>query len=292
MRRRLLVALVALLGVAAVSCRRSAPPPAKQAEGPRIVTLAPGITDTLFAIGAGSQVVARSDYCDYPPEVLRVPAVGTSLTPSYETISRLSPTLIVGEANAASRSTELQAVGPTRLLPWLTLSEVMDSTRELGRITGHTKEANALADAMSDRLAVPAPAGGPRVLLVIGYRPGKLDEIWFIRDNSLHGAALRAAGARNAVPEAVGGLPRLSPERLLALDPDAILVLAVPGKGKGDALDGFRKLTPLRAVTKNQLAVIEAPEAYVHGPRILGLVDRLKDALKDVRAEPSAEPKP
>jgi hypothetical protein len=150
--------------------------------------------------------------------------------------------------------------------------------------TAETKfqEANELARTMTERLAVPPPADGPRVLLVIGYRPGKLDEIWFIRDNSLHGAALRAAGARNAVPEAVSGLPRLSPERLLSLDPDAIFVLALPGKAQSDQLDGFRKLTPLRAVAKNQLAVIEAPEAYVHGPRIVALVDRLEAALESV----------
>jgi ABC-type Fe3+-hydroxamate transport system substrate-binding protein len=279
-RRRRLVALLALVPILALACRRAAPPPEKTAQGPRIVSLAPGITDTLFAIGAGSQVVARSDYCDYPPEVLRIPAVGTSLTPSYETILRLAPTLVLGEDNAAARLTELQAIARTRLLPWLSLSDVIESTRELGRLTGHSAKANELAKKMTERLAVAAPADALRVLLVIGYRPGKLDEIWFIRDNSLHGAALRAAGARNAVPEAVSGLPRLSPERLIGIDPDAILVLALPGKAHGDQLDGFRKLLPLRAVTKNRLAVIEAPEAYVHGPRILTLVDRLEAALK------------
>jgi ABC-type Fe3+-hydroxamate transport system substrate-binding protein len=283
-RRRSLAAFVALLSLVIFSCRKEQAP-AKQTTAPRIVSLAPGITDTLFAIGAGSQVVARSDYCDYPPEVLAVPAVGTSLTPSYETISRLSPTLILGEDNAAARLTELQGIGRTRLLPWLALSEVIESTRELGRLTGRTSQANELADRMRERLAVAPPARGPRVLLVIGYRPGKLDEIWFIRDNSLHGAALRAAGAQNAVPEAVSGLPRLSPERLLAVDPDAILVLVLPGKAQGDQLDGFRKLTPLRAVTTNRIALIEAPEAYVHGPRILALVDRLAAALKKLYPE-------
>jgi ABC-type Fe3+-hydroxamate transport system substrate-binding protein len=284
-RRRSLAAFVALLSLVIFACRKEQAAPPKQTTAPRIVSLAPGITDTLFAIGAGSQVVARSDYCDYPPEVLAVPAVGTSLTPSYETISRLSPTLILGEDNAAARLTELQGIGRTRLLPWLALSEVIESTRELGRLTGRITQANELADRMRERLAVAPPARGPRVLLVIGYRPGKLDEIWFIRDNSLHGAALRAAGAQNAVPEAVSGLPRLSPERLLAVDPDAILVLVLPGKAQGDQLDGFRKLIPLRAVTTNRLALIEAPEAYVHGPRILALVDRLAAALKNLYPE-------
>jgi ABC-type Fe3+-hydroxamate transport system substrate-binding protein len=281
-RRRRLVLFLALIPIHTLACRRAAPPPEKTTQAPRVVSLAPGITDTLFAIGAGSQLVARSDYCDYPPEVQRIPPVGTSLTPSYETILRLEPTLILGEDNAAARVTELQAIGRTRLLPWLSLSDVIESTRELGRLTGHTAKANELATKMTERLAVPPPVDGPRVLLVIGYRPGKLDEIWFIRDNSLHGAALRAAGARNAVPEAVSGLPRLSPERLLGIDPDAIFVLTLPGKAKGDQLDGFRALTPLHAVAKDQLAMIEAPEAYVHGPRILALVDRLESALKNV----------
>jgi ABC-type Fe3+-hydroxamate transport system substrate-binding protein len=282
-RRRSLAAL--LLPLVLLACRKEPPAPAQQPGAPRIVSLAPGITDTLFAIGAGSQVVARSDYCDYPPEVIAIPAVGTSLTPSYEAISRLTPTLILGEDNAAARLTELQGVGRTRLLPWLALDEVIASTRELGRLTGQSAKADELANRMQARLAVAAPPDGPRVLLVIGNRPDKLDEIWFIRDNSLHGAALRAAGARNAVPEAVSGLPRLSLERLLSLDPDAIFVLALPGKAQVNQLDGFRKLTPLRAVAKNQLAVIEAPEAYVHGPRILLLVDRLEQALKKLPPE-------
>ncbi len=282
MRRRELLALSAL---ALAACRpKRAPEP--EGTGPRIISLAPGITDTLYAIGAGKAVVGRSDYCDYPPEVLALPAVGTNLTPAYELITRLAPTLIVGEANASARREELEAVGPTKLLPWLTLAEIVESTRELGRLTGHRTQADALADRLGARLGVTPPPGAPKVLLVIGYRPGKLDDIWFIRDNSLHGAALRAAGAQNAVPEAVSGLPRLSPERLLELDPDAIFVLAVPGKADDSLLDGFRALTPLRAVTQHHLAVIEAPEAYVHGPRILALVDRLEAAVKKLPTSP------
>jgi ABC-type Fe3+-hydroxamate transport system substrate-binding protein len=275
-RRALLAALVAL-AAGAPGCRRKPPPPPG---GARIVSLAPGLTDTLFAIGAGPLLVARSDYCDYPPEALRLPRVGTSITPQYETITRLSPTLIVGEAGAAARKRELEAIGTTRLLPWLTLDEIVASTRELGGLTGTRPAAGALAARLAQRLSVPAPPNGPRVLLVIGYQPGKLDELWFIRENSLHGAALRAAGARNAVPEAVSGLPRLSPERLLELDPDAIFVLVEPGKAVPGGLDVWQKLGPLRALKRGTLRYLEAPEAYVHGPRILTLVDRLAAAVR------------
>jgi ABC-type Fe3+-hydroxamate transport system substrate-binding protein len=278
MERRALLAALAL-AAGAFGCRRGAPAPA---DSPRIVSLAPGVTDALFAIGAGKYVVARSDFCDYPEAALALPRVGTSITPNYEVITRLAPTLIVGEAGAAARKRELEALGNTLLLPWLTLDEVVASIRELGRRTGTSPAAGALATRLHQRLAVPAPPQGPRVLLVIGYVPGNLDEIWFIRENSMHGAALHAAGARNAVSEAVVGLPRLSPERVLQIDPDAIFVLAPPGKSTTGALDAWRKLGPLRAVKNDELRLLEAPEAFVHGPRILALVDRLSAAVAQI----------
>jgi len=271
--RRALLAAFAALGV---GCQRGKP---AASSAPRLVSLSPGLTDALFEIGAGPFVVGRSDYCDYPPEVTRLPRAGTSLTPSYEAITRLEPTLIVSEAGASARQRELEAIGPTLLLPWLTLDEIVAGMRELGRRTGTETKADALATRLHDRLAVPAPSKGPRVLLVIGYTPGKLEEIWFIRENSLHGAALHAAGARNAVQGTVNGLPRLSLERLLALDPDAVFVLTQRGATPGDYLASFRSLTPLRAAREGHLEVIEAPEAYVHGPRILALVDRLASAV-------------
>jgi len=275
--------LLAALAVSALGCHRGAGP---RSGTRRIVSLSPGITDALFEIGAGSQLVARSDYCDFPPEVSRLPRVGTSLTPSYETITRLSPSLIVGEDGANARRRELEAIGPTLLLPWLTLDEITESTRELGRRTGTVAAADALAARLKARLGVPPPANGPRVLLVIGYEPGKLEELWFVRDNSLHGSALHAAGARNAVPMAIAGLPRLSLERLLRVDPDAIFILTQPDHPAGDYLGPFQALTTLRAVREGHVSVVEAPEAYVHGPRILALVDRLAVEVKKLSGSP------
>jgi len=275
-------ALLALLGSSALGCHRTGPAGA----GARVVSLSPGITDALFEIGAGPSVVARSDYCDFPPEVSRLPRVGTSLTPSYETITRLAPTLIIGEAGANARQRELEAIGPTLLLPWLTLEEIVTSLRELGKRTGTAPKADALAARLHTRLSVAPPPNGPRVLLVIGYAPGKLEEIWFIRENSLHGAALRAAGARNAVAETISGLPRLSLERLFAVDPDAIFILTQTGHPGGDYLEAWKALGPLRAVRDGHLTVIEAPEAYVHGPRILTLVDRLAHAVTALGKKP------
>jgi len=274
-------AFLALLAATAASCRSRASAPRA---GTRVVSLSPGITDALFEIGVGSSVVARSDYCDYPPEVTRLPRVGTSITPNYEAIARLEPTLIVSEDNAAARRRELEALAPTRLLRWLSLDEVSRGIRELGKITSSKAKADALAERLERRLGVAAPTVAQKILLVIGSDTGRLDEIWFIRKNSLQGAALHAAGAQNAVAEDIAGQPRLSLERLIALDPDAIVVLTL-ATNPGDAeLAPYRRLTTLRAVRDHRLAIVSAPEAYVNGPRVLALVERLGPVVERLKA--------
>jgi len=161
------------------------------------------------------------------------------------------------------------------LLRWLSLDEVSRGIRELGRVTEKQANAAALAERLERRLGVAAPVVAPKILLVIGSDTGRLDDIWFIRKNSLQGAALHAAGARNAVDEAVVGQPHLSLERLVALDPDGIVVLTAKTEAGDATLAPYRKLTTLRAVRDGRLSLMAAPEAYVNGPRVLALIDRL-----------------
>jgi ABC-type Fe3+-hydroxamate transport system substrate-binding protein len=215
---------------------------------------------------------------------VKLPRLGTSLTPNYEAIARLSPDLVVSEANAAARRKELEALAPTLLLPWLSLGEVTASLIELGRRVGKPERAAELSARLEKRLGVPEPEAGPSVLCVLGYEPGKLDEIWFVRPNSLHGAALRAAGGRNAVREAVLGNPRLSLERVLELDPDVILILVGPHQTRNPAafVEDFRRFASLRAVKSQRVRAIVAPEAFANGPRILELADRLEKELREV----------
>jgi iron complex transport system substrate-binding protein len=276
-------AFLGVLAAAAASCRSR---PTASATSARIVSLSPGITDALFAIGAGPRVVARSDYCDFPLEVARLPKVGSSITPNYEAIARLEPTLIVSEDNAAARRRELEALAPTLLLRWLSLDEVVSGIRELGNVTDRATNANALAERLDRSLRVRAPEVAPKILLVIGSDTGRLDDIWFIRRNSLQGAALHAAGAKNAIDEDVAGQPRVSLERLIALDPDALVVLTLEKNPGDDELAPYEKLTALRAVRDHRLAVIEAPEGYVNGPRVLALVDKLRPVVARFGGKP------
>lgn len=280
MRRRCWLALsIVLAAWLAVACRESSAP--LEPSGERIVSLSPALTETLFAIGAGDRVVGVSDYCNYPEAAQERPRTGTSITPRYETIVSLGPSAIVTEAVVNARPQELRRLAPTVELPWLTLGDVVAGTRRLGELTGRVEAANALADQLSTRLSAVPPAGAPRVLLVLGYGADTLDQVWFIRPNSIHGAALRAAGGRNAVAHDVAGQPRLSLERVVELDPDAVIVLlnseAAPAKRIEQQ---WQRLSTLAAVKRGRVATLVAPEAFANGPRILALVDRLSTRLK------------
>lgn len=248
----------------------------------RLLSLSPAVTETLFAIGAGPEVVGVSDYCNYPPEAKRLPRTGTALTPGYEAIVRLQPTLILCDGAASVPRRELTALGVTKFLPWLSLEEIVASTRLLGALTAHSAPADDLARKLWDGLAVAEAPTGPRVLAVLGETSGKLSEVYFIKQNSIHGAALRAAGARNAVAHDVAGVPRLSIEELLRLDPDAIIVLVAPrpnGESEPDEaqiLHDYRALEPLTAGKNGRISVLKSDAAFSNGPRILALSEALK----------------
>ena len=285
-----LIVLIAVLGsvcafaIIALMPRAAHAPSTAQAGRMRIISLAPAVTETLFAIGAGADVVGRTQYCDYPQEALTLPEVGTTLTPNYEAMSRLQPTMIVGEATKDAPLNELNRIAPTKLMPWLSVDDTLAGIRELGRLTGRTEAAEKIAAHMAAKLKVAPPENGPRVLLAMDGTPGKLNEVFFLRQNSIHGACLNAAGARNAVTdEFVGITPVLSLERVIALDPDIVLILTartLTESERKQLIADWNGLPMLKAVKAGKVRVLDGREYYVNGPRIVELVDKLKAAIE------------
>jgi len=270
-----------LLARAAERSPRAAPSTSRHAA---IVSLSPAITETLFAIGAGEQVVAVSDHCDHPVQVAELPRVGAGLSPDFERIARLAPTVIVTDRYAASQQQPLTDIAPTYPLPWLSLDDALHSIRKLGALTGRDPAATRLAGQMRSRLSVPPPADAPRVLLTYGDGSIGLRELWFVQKNSLHGAALRAAGGRNAVARDVTGTPRMSLEQLLQLDPDVIVVLdasthAAPSAPHG-LLTALRAIGELSAVREQRTGLVRAASVHAIGPRILDLIEPLAEQIR------------
>jgi iron complex transport system substrate-binding protein len=236
--------------------------------GQRIVSLAPSITETLFAVGAGAEVVGVSQYCDYPPQVLSLPKVGSFLTPNLEAIAGLRPTLIIGlDTSANDREIRaLQRMGYRVLLVNDdSLSGIEDGIGRIGALTGHTAQAQQLLNSMHARMrAVRESLKGaaPRkVLMVVGHDPlvavggGYLDRL------------LQIADCINIAAGFGAQWPRLSIEYILAAAPDVIL----DGQMGSDPLSpaGFWSRYPnIPAVRNHRVFGYDQNPVLRPGPRV------------------------
>jgi len=127
------------------------------------------------------------------------------------------------------------------------------------------------------------------VLLVLDDVGGRPSEVWYVRADSLHGAALLAAGAQNALESPPSGQPALSVEALLRLDPPSVIVLAAAADAsaaRARALQAWSALSTLTAVRTGRVEVVASPTALSTGPSILDTVEALRAALARLATRP------
>ncbi len=256
---------------------------------PRWVSLSPAVTESIATLGRQDILVGRSEWCSLPSAVTRLPAVGSALTPDLEALARLQPTAILIDGSDGIDRAPLERIAPVMVLPWLSVAEVADSVEALGPPLERTAEAQSLASKLR-RLDVPAPADAPEVLLSLTEDPRQGD-VWYVRSDSIHGAALHAAGGRNALPEASGGAPSLSLEGLLALDPDLIVVMTarpVDDAVRAEVLANWAPLAPLSAVAAGRVGVLGGPSVLSPGPAILDTATALGAELARLQAQSTA----
>jgi len=200
-------------------------PPANAASRMRIVSLAPSVTETLFALGAGAEVVGVSQYCDYPPQVRDLPRVGSFLTPNLEAIIALRPTLVAGlELSSDVRQIRaLKSMGyPVLLVSDDSLQQIEDSIERVGASINRQAQARQLVAqieaqiaAVQQRLANAKPV---RALMLVGHQP-----IVAVGAGTYLDELIRIARADNIAAAAGEQWPHLSMEYIIAMRPEVIL---------------------------------------------------------------------
>ncbi|MGE5144621.1 MAG: ABC transporter substrate-binding protein [Acidobacteriota bacterium] len=228
--------LVALLGVACHGAARqhSATGPLVLTDdagrevrlaGPahRVVSLAPSITELLFALGAGDQVVGRTVYDKYPPAALQVPAVGDGLNPSVEAIVARHPDLVLlyRSAHTDAAAQQLEHLGiPTLVVRHDGLADIARTARLLGRATGQDSAGQAVGRSVDSLLAQPLPPVRSRIAYVVWDAPPIV-----IGAGSFLDELARRAGAENVFHDIATPSATVSIETIVARDPDWIAVV-------------------------------------------------------------------
>jgi iron complex transport system substrate-binding protein len=265
---------------------------AAMAQPQRIVSTAPSVTETLFAIGAGDRVVGVSSYCRFPEATMRLPKIGSYQRPSAERIAMLRPDLVILNETVSELANRLDALG-IRYLQVSTgsMATAFEAMRAVGDAVGNWREADALIvriEATVEQAKARAGVQPRRALIVVGRDLDSLTGLVVAGPSSYLGELLEAAGGRNVLEgRSLPAYPQISLETVMRLDPDVIFDAGEMGDRRlGDGVQRQRVLAvwqsrgDLRAVRGKRVVPVFSEAFTLPGPRMLEVLQFLSDALR------------
>ena len=255
------------------------------AEVSRVVSLAPNLTEIVYALGEESLLAGDTDYCDYPPEAARKPHVGGPLNPNLEEIAALKPDLVLATKSMNRRETvdALDRIGfPVYVTDPHSVEEMMASVEHLGTALGAEEAAATIAGELRNRLAdlerrlAALPQRAPRRVLFVVWT----DPLISIGRDTFLADALRLAGGRSVVDTAADW-PRVSLEEMVRLQPEVVAFASA------HAADTQREIETLRArpgwrdleAVRNDHIVLVSEAINRPAPRIVDAIEQLARAF-------------
>jgi iron complex transport system substrate-binding protein len=267
----------------------------------RIVSLAPGATEMLFAAGVGDRLVATVDFSDEPAAAKRVPRIGDVTAIDMERLVALRPDVVVvwpGGGNPAQIEKIARLGIPIYRQQVNRLADLPASLRRLGALNSNGSVAEQAASALTAELAriareygggagaaaakaagakaaeVPAAGAPPTVLLEVWNRP-----IYTVGGTQLMSDALTLCGVRNVFGDLRELGPIIDTEAVIARNPDIIVAAAPPGEG-ASWLAEWRRFGSLKAVKTGRLVAFEDPRLVRLGPSVVAAAEALCRALR------------
>lgn len=241
----------------------------------RIIALSPSINETLFALGAGDQVIANTEYCNYPPEAKKRPKVGGYFSPSLEKILSLNPTLVILQENNAPLAQKLQKLGiKTLVIKIDTYASIRQSIFIIARTVGKEAQGKQMVRELDQKFyALKGYVRNQKILMVFGHNTNLSKPLYVSGQNLYFDDLIRESGNRNALQTSRKGQPVLNLENIISLNPDIIILLAPNthqlGLTKEALIAPWRKL-PINAV-KNGKIYVEDKEYSSNPSQRLGL---------------------
>ena len=250
----------------------------------RIVSLAPHVTELLFAAGAGAQVVGTVDYSDYPPEAKAIRRVGGYSRLDFEAILALKPDLLVGWAsgNGPDALQRLRQLGiPVFASQPGALPELGATIEKLGALAGTPVAADRAAAEFRARLGALRARYAGRDEVSVFYAIWNRPPIT-VSDAHLISDVIRLCGGRNVFGRLRALAPTVNEEDVVRADPEAIVASGV-GDEPPEWLDDWKRWPRLTAVARGNLYVVPPQLIQRATPRVLDGAERLCAALDDAR---------
>ena len=251
-------------------------------DGGRIVSMTPSMTETLFALGLGGNVVGVSRFCAYPLEVQGIAKVGGLMDPDLEAIVRLAPTTVVMQQNSTDIGDKLENLGLTvKYVKANTLEDVLGAFVDLGRTFGREAAGAELRKKVELSMNRGEKFPHQRIVLVI-WRVvgGGIKEMTIAANDGYYSEIFRHFNCELLPGESKIPYPTISAEGIVALKPDRIIELltGLDGKAIETAKDDWRRSLPgLDA----KVSVVTDQCAVVPGPRLVAFTEIIAGILAD-----------
>ena len=250
----------------------------------RIVSLAPHVTENLFAAGAGGRVVGTVDFSDYPPPAKQIRRIGAFDRFDLEAILALHPDLVIAwqTGNPAAQIERLRALGlPVFVTQPNRIEDIAAELERFGSLAGTESTADTAAAAFRERLHGLAQhySGRPQVrtFYQVWNRP-----IMTVGGRQIISDAIGICGGDNVFGRLAGMAPAVSEEAVIAADQEAIVASGMDA-ARPEWLDHWRRWPQLTAVARGNLFFVPPDLIQRHTPRLLDGTARLCEALETAR---------
>jgi len=245
----------------------------------RIVSLAPSLTENIFAVGAGDRLVGDTTYCNYPEEAKSIQKVGDTLSPNLETIVALKPD-VVFVSTASQLESFKNVLEQNHIAVYVTnpnsLDAVLTDLRTLGDLLGTVDRTSELLNELQERIAgVTQNVEGERAVPV--FVQISKEPLFTIGKDSFVTALVAKAGGRSVTADVASGYPKLSKETAVALNPEVIILSESDDNREPNEV--FKNST---AVKTGRVYKINADVLSRPGPR---LVEGLEKIARDLHPD-------
>jgi iron complex transport system substrate-binding protein len=250
----------------------------------RIISLAPHVTEDLFAIGAGDLIVGTVNYSDYPPAANQIERIGGYNGFDLERIRALKPDLIIGWAtgNPERQLDQIKTLGIPMFLTFSKkMSDVPGVLERMGEMTAQPVGAAKAAKQFREQLAQLEKTYSGRKPVRVFY------QIWdrplmTINNTQIISDVMRTCGAVNVFGTLADLTPKVDVEAVLAANPDAIMTSGEPGV-KADWMAGWKKWKNLSATKNNHFYVLPKDSVNRMGPRLVDGARAMCEAVEKAR---------
>ncbi len=255
----------------------------------KIITLSPAVNEIVFALGMGDNIIANTQFCDYPEISKSIEKVGGYGSVSLEKVVNLNPSIIINQNYDKKLNSSLKALGfKTLVYKTDSLDDIKFAIKDLGDVFNRQLQAENLNQNIENSLKnIENIVENQKILFVISPQNTLSNQIYVTNNYIYFEDIIKKSGNQNAYQSSLKSQPAINSEKLILLNPDIIILLAPylkSDKQKDDMLNLWKNL-PVNASKKDNIYIIDKTYSGISSHRVQYLIDDFRKILEDVRTK-------